>query len=111
MLGRKHPFPALLGRDPFPASGLGFPSLAAVPRTLCTSPLGIWPVLCGLTGASGLRKVLSQGICPLDCKLLYKCSLHSVLILLCVPILQMVCGFLQKASEKLTSPESSEFTR
>lgn len=28
-----------------------------------------------------------------------------------VPALQMVCGFLQKASEKLTSPESTEFAR
>lgn len=27
------------------------------------------------------------------------------------PLLQMVCGFLEKASEKLTSPESTEFTR
>lgn len=47
----------------------------------------------------------------MDCKLLKKRSLRSVLILLRVPALQMVCGFLQKASEKLTSPESSEFTR
>lgn len=52
-----------------------------------------------------------QGVCQVDSKPLKKCSLQSLLTLLCVPALQMVCGFLQKASEKLTSPESSEFAR
>lgn len=45
MLGQKQPFPARMGREPFPASGLGFPSLAAAPGTLCTSSLGICPVV------------------------------------------------------------------
>lgn len=60
---------------------------------------------------SGLHEVLWQVVCHVDCKLMKKLSLLSVLILLSVPALQMVCGFLEKASSKLTSPESSEFAR
>lgn len=56
-------------------------------------------------GKGGLRGF------PGGLQTLVKHSLWSVLILLCVPALQMVCGFLQKASAKLTSPESSEFAR
>ncbi|KAM6415518.1 RRP12-like protein [Rhynochetos jubatus] len=37
--------------------------------------------------------------------------LDTVRAYLTITTPQMVCGFLQKASEKLTSPESSEFTR